>query len=369
MPDTSPPTLSTLAELRHDDLGEFLYLAGRLDSNGSAAVWPATRTFARKDLRINAAAVDYCDGAGLALLYELIQSGGVVEGLPQRYTALLNELDPQTPLKVEAPATRPGFLIRLGSKAADVWRGVYDLLAFTGELTEAWLVLLRRPSILRWGDMIEQCVKAGVNALPIVLLVAFLLGVILAFQSAVPMRQFGAELFVANLVGLALVRELAPLMTAVLLAGRTGAAFAAELGTMKVNEEINALVTLGLEPVRFLVLPRILAVTLMAPLLTVLAEVVGIFGAGLVLLSFNIPLTTSAAQVMDSVGFSDYIGGLAKATVYGFGIAVIGCRRGLNTGAGASAVGASTTQAVVSAIVMLVVSDGLFAVAFYYLGW
>ncbi|GGP25247.1 ABC transporter permease [Silvimonas amylolytica] len=368
MAHTEPP-ITAIADLRQDTQGEHLYLAGRLDASGTAAIWDKARQLARHDLRVEAAAVDYCDGAGLALIYALIQQGAQVENLPQRYGALLNELNPAQPLQTAPPEKRPAFLIRLGARAAAIWSSFYDLMSFTGELTAAWGVWLRKPGIMRWGDMLEQCIKAGVNATPIVLLVAFLFGVILAFQSAVPMRQFGAELFVANLVGLSLVRELAPLMTAVLLAGRTGAAFAAEIGTMKVNEEINALITLGLEPVRFLVLPRILAVTLMAPMLTVLAEVIGILGAGLVLLTFNIPLQTTVAQVMDSVGFADYIGGLAKATVYGFGIAVIGCRRGLNTGAGASAVGASTTQAVVSSIVMLVVADGLFAVAFYYLGW
>ncbi len=363
------PTTTAIAQIRQDETGDYLYLAGRLDADGTAVIWTQARQLARPQLRVEAAAVEYCDGAGLALIYALIQQGAHVENLPQRYGALLNELNPSEPLQSSPPEARPPFLIRLGARAATIWHSFYDLMEFTGELTAAWGVWLRKPGIMRWGDMLEQCLKSGVNALPIVLLVAFLFGVILAFQSAVPMRQFGAELFVANLVGLSLVRELAPLMTAVLLAGRTGAAFAAEIGTMKVNEEINALITLGLEPVRFLVLPRILAVTLMAPLLTVLAEVIGILGAGLVLLTFNIPLQTTVAQVMDSVDFADYVGGLAKATVYGFGIAVIGCRRGLNTGAGASAVGASTTQAVVSSIVMLVVADGLFAVAFYYLGW
>ncbi|GAB7129441.1 MlaE family lipid ABC transporter permease subunit [Silvimonas sp. JCM 19000] len=362
------PPIASL-DLRRDASGTVLYLCGRLDAPGSAQIWPQVRQLVQGELRVDASAVTYCDGAGLALLYDIIQRGGNVEHLPDRYATLLAQLDPTTPLKTAATPASPPFLIGLGQRAAAAWQQIYQAIAFIGELSAAIVLVLRNPRQLRLGETLLHCAKAGADALPIVGLVSFLLGVILAFQSAIPMRQFGAELFVADLVGLALVRELAPLITAVLLAGRTGAAFAAEIGTMKVNEEINALVTLGLEPVRFLVLPRVLAVTLMAPLLTVLAEVIGIFGAALVLLTFNIPLLTSAGQVMDTVGFSDYIGGLFKATFFGFGVAAIGCLRGLTTGAGASAVGSSTTRAVVSAIVMLVVTDGLFAVAFFYLGW
>ena len=366
-----PPDLPPIASIdtRRDDNGAVIYLTGRLDADGSAQIWPAARQLAQPDARVDASAVSYCDGAGLALLYDMMQRGATVQNLPARYATLLAELDPHTPLKTAPQAAKPRFIVGLGQRALASWMQLYTTIAFTGELASAFMYVLRNPRQLRLGETFIHCAKAGADALPIVGLVSFLLGVILAFQSAIPMRQFGAELFVANLVGLALVRELAPLITAVLLAGRTGAAFAAEIGTMKVNEEINALVTLGLEPVRFLVVPRVIAVTLMAPLLTVLAEVIGIFGAALVLLTFNIPLLTSAGQVMDTVGFSDYIGGLAKATFFGFGVAAIGCLRGLTTGAGASSVGASTTRAVVSAIVMLVVTDGLFAVAFYYLGW
>ncbi len=195
-------------------------------------------------------------------MYDIIQRGGNVEHLPDRYATLLAQLDPTTPLKTAATPASPPFLIGLGQRAAAAWQQIYQAIAFIGELSAAIVLVLRNPRQLRLGETLLHCAKAGADALPIVGLVSFfLLGVILAFQSAIPMRQFGAELFVADLVGLALVRELAPLITAVLLAGRTGAAFAAEIGTMKVNEEINALVTLGLEPVRFLVLPRVLAVT------------------------------------------------------------------------------------------------------------
>jgi phospholipid/cholesterol/gamma-HCH transport system permease protein len=207
----------------------------------------------------------------------------------------------------------------------------------------------------------------GVNALPIVALISFLLGIILAFQAAVPMRQFGAELFVADLVGLSILRELGPLMTAILLAGRSGAAFAAEIGTMKVNEELNALTTMGLDPVRFLVVTRILAALFMMPLLTMFADLIGILGGALTMISFNIPISSFLHEVDSLVDVKDLLAGLAKVPVYAILIAGIGCLRGLQTQTGASAVGISATRAVVSGIILLVIVDGIYAFVYYLL--
>jgi phospholipid/cholesterol/gamma-HCH transport system permease protein len=191
--------------------------------------------------------------------------------------------------------------------------------------------------------------------------------VILAFQAAVPMRQFGAEIFVADLVGLSILRELGPLMTAILLAGRSGAAFAAEIGTMKVNEELNALTTMGLDPVRFLVVTRILAALLMVPLLSLFADLIGVLAGGLTMLSFSIPIVTYLKEVDSIVDLKDVLAGLVKTPVFAILIAGIGCLRGLQTQTGASAVGISATRAVVSGIVLLVVVDGIFAVIYYIL--
>ncbi|GAA5787524.1 ABC transporter permease [Chitiniphilus shinanonensis] len=346
-----------------------LTLSGRLDAEHCAALWPRARAALAQGSVVDASAVDYCDGTGAALLFDLIQRGGQVQGLPERFAPLLAELEPERPLTVPRRPTPPRLIARVGLLAAEVGREAHAAISFIGEATAAGFAVLRQPGQLRLGETLRVATSAGADALPIVALIAFLLGVILAFQSAVPMRQFGAELFVANLVGLSLVRELAPLMTAVLLAGRTGAAFAAEIGTMKVNQEIDALVTMGLDPMRFLVLPRLIAVACTVPLLTLFAELIGMFGAALVLIGFGIPMATSASQIMDFVDMSDYLTGLFKSFVFGLGIAGIGCMRGLQTGSGARAVGASATSADVRAIVMLVVADGLFAVAFYYLDW
>jgi phospholipid/cholesterol/gamma-HCH transport system permease protein len=198
---------------------------------------------------------------------------------------------------------------------------------------------------------------------PIVLLVGFLMGVIIAFEIGLVAQQFGAVIFVVNGSGVAMLRELGALMTAIVFAGRTGAAFAAEIGTQKVNEEINAIYTFGLDPVRFLVLPRLLASVVVVPLLTVLADVIGVFGAALVMLTFDISFLQFYNQLLGAVGAGDFALGLTKAAVFGLTIAAVGCERGLATGAGASAVGQSTTSTVVTSIVLIVVIDGLFAIA------
>jgi phospholipid/cholesterol/gamma-HCH transport system permease protein len=193
------------------------------------------------------------------------------------------------------------------------------------------------------------------------------MGMILAFQSAVPMKRFGAEIFVADLIGLAMLRELGPLLTAILLAGRSGAAFAAEIGTMRVNQEVDALTTMGLDPVRFLVTPRLIAALLMTPLLTVFAGLIGLVGGAVTMTSFSIPVVTFLKQVDGAVNLDDFLAGFVKSFVFAVLVAGIGCLRGLQTEAGASAVGDSATRAVVSGIILLVVVDGVFALIYYLL--
>jgi phospholipid/cholesterol/gamma-HCH transport system permease protein len=221
---------------------------------------------------------------------------------------------------------------------------------------------------VRWKDAFLVAETAGVNALPVIALIGFLMGLIMAFQAAIPMRQFGAVIYVANLVGLSMVRELGPLMTAIVLAGRSGSAFAAELGTMKVNEEIDALITMGLDPVQFLVVTRIFAAVIMTPLLTLFADFIGVMGGSIVLLSMGYSIDTYLRQIFSMVTYVDLLGGLFKSIVFGVLVANIGCLRGLQTEMGASAVGDSTTRAVVGGIVLIVVTDGIFSVIYYYLG-
>ena len=206
------------------------------------------------------------------------------------------------------------------------------------------------------------------STVPLLLLVGFLLGLILAFQSSIPLRRFGAELFVVNAVALSLLRELGPLLAAVILSGRTGSAFAAELGTMKVNEELAALDTMGISSMTMLVLPRLFAATLVTPVMALLLEAAGLAGMTIVLLAFGFPLPAITGQLLRAVQLHDLWSGLIKAMCFGAVIAGIGCRAGLATGDGPRAVGLSATRAVVGGIVASIVLDGVFSILFYRVG-
>ncbi|WP_047390856.1 ABC transporter permease [Chitinibacter sp. ZOR0017] len=344
-------------------------ISGELTLHSTSRLWPACRAIDWQGQTLDLAAVTRVDGAGAALLFELSQAGAQLQHLSADGQRLLQALNPSQPLHIPAPAGELPLISRLG-RASSLWlNDLAEQISFIGEAAAAFALTLRRPQLLRRAELWRQCEQVGANALPIISLIAFLLGIILAFQSAIPMRQFGAEVFVANLLGLSVLRELGPLMTAIVLAGRTGAAFAAEIGTMKVNEEINALVTFGYRPMNFLVLPRLLAGALMLPLLAIWASVIALLGGAIVLQGFGIPLPTFWTQLSGQVAPLDILTGLIKAVAFGLVVASVGCLRGLSTGNGASAVGASTTRAVVQILVLLVVTDGLFAVVFYHLGW
>jgi phospholipid/cholesterol/gamma-HCH transport system permease protein len=355
-----------------------LRLAGRLDAYSIAGVWhdalAALGAAPGRAIVIDASGVDYCDGAGIAMLIDLLRQPRAanaqvsLSGLRPEFQALLAQFDPAAmQVPVIPHVTRINVIAEIGRAAAITGRDIRAQVAFIGETTTALWYAAKNPARVRWKDVWYTCEQVGVNALPIVALISFLLGIILAFQAAVPMRQFGAELFVADLVGLSILRELGPLMTAILLAGRSGAAFAAEIGTMKVNEELNALTTMGLDPVRFLVVTRILAALLMMPLLTLFADLIGILGGALTMITFNIPIVSFLHEVDSLVDVKDLLAGLAKAPVFAVLIAGVGCLRGLQTQTGASAVGISATRAVVSSIVLLVVVDGIYAFVYYLL--
>lgn len=353
-----------------------LALQGRLVADTIPQVWrealTAVRESPERPIVVDASGVTYCDGAGIALLVDLLrqQRAGPVEvaNLDPAFGALLRQYDPQTldhDLDPEPPR-RPA-VEEIGRTAFGVFRDLRQQVEFLGQSVSALASAIRHPSTIRWRDVWVICERVGVDALPIVALISFLLGLILAFQSAVPMKKFGAEIFVADLIGLSMLRELGALMTAILLAGRTGAAFAAEIGTMRVNQEIDALTTMGLDPVKFLVTTRVIAAVLMTPLLTIFADLVGLLGGAITMLSFSIPFVTFVNEVEAIVSFQDFMVGWVKSFVFALLIAGIGCLRGLQTAAGASAVGDSATRAVVSGIVLIVIVDGVFAVVFFIL--
>jgi len=353
-----------------------LALTGRLDATTLPGLWEKVRRAADdaapKPLVVDAAGVEYCDGAGAALLIDLLRrprQGGVeVANLKPSFEVLLKQFDPRVlehDLDPEPPR-RPA-IEEIGFAAYGVWRDIRTQVEFIGEAAAALAYAARHPRSVRWKDVWRICEQVGADALPIVALISVLLGMILAFQSAVPMKRFGAEIFVADLIGLSMLRELGPLMTAILLAGRSGAAFAAEIGTMRVNQEVDALTTMGLSPVRFLVTPRIIAAVLMTPLLTLFSVLVGMIGGALTMRSFSIPIVTFLKEIDSAVTMTDFLAGFVKSFVFAVLVAGIGCLRGLQTKAGASAVGDSATRAVVTGIILLVVVDGMFAVAYYLL--
>ena len=356
-----------------------IVLSGRLDAYSVGPLWSEAHEALRRQpnapLVVDCSRVEYCDGAGVALLFDLQSEPRppgaevTIRGLAPRFQKLLEQFDPSVfSAAPPAPAPRVPLPEAIGRVAAQFIGDLRAQVAFLGEAAAAIAYATTHPRSIRWKDALRIAEEAGVNALPIVALVGFLLGVILAFQSAVAMRQFGAEIFVANLLALSLVRELGPLITAILLAGRSGAAFAAEIGTMKVNQEVDALTTMGLDPVRFLVVTRVLAATAMIVPLVVFVNLIGLIGGATVMLTFQIPLTTYYHQAISFTTLTDFMGGLVKSVVFGVLIAGIGCLRGLQTEAGAAAVGIAATSAVVSGIVLIVFVDGLFAVLYYYLG-
>jgi phospholipid/cholesterol/gamma-HCH transport system permease protein len=354
-------------------------IIGRLDSMSTGSIWRETnleldRT-SPEQVIVDASEIEYCDGSGIGYLFGLRQrqekNGGGLEirGLQAEFQQLLDLFDPSE--FEESPEIQPGpvsFFEKIGRSTCRICEEAYTFLEFLGEAGVAMVKALLNPKQVRWKDAFLVAETAGVDALPVIALIGFLMGLIMAFQAAIPMRQFGAVIYVANLVGLSMVRELGPLMTAIVLAGRSGSAFAAELGTMKVNEEIDALITMGLDPVRFLVVTRILAAVIMTPLLTLFADLIGVMGGSIVLLSMGYSLDTYLKQIFSMVTYVDLLGGLFKSIVFGLLVAGIGCLRGLQTEIGASAVGESTTRAVVGGIVLIVVTDGIFSVVYYYLG-
>jgi phospholipid/cholesterol/gamma-HCH transport system permease protein len=304
---------------------------------------------------------------------EICRARGIAEdrrGLPAGLRRLL-ELAEAVPEKkgARSEAARVSFFTRVGNATLGYGLSVNEFLSFLGEVTLAFGKFFRGKARYRKIDLMEVIQECGPDAVGIVALISFLVGVILAFMGAVQLSQFGASIYVADLVGIGMVRDMAAMMTAIIMSGRTGAAFAAKLGTMKVTQEIDALTTMGVSPLEFLVLPRILALILMMPLLCICADLVGILGGlfvGVAMLGLS--PGSYMRETISTLTLVNLFGGIIKGTFYGVLIAIAGCLRGFQCGNSSSAVGDAATQAVVMAIVMIVVACGLFAVVFNFLG-
>lgn len=295
-----------------------------------------------------------------------VDRGGLPEGV--RRMLALSEAVPER----EGARGKPLDLIWIGDLgvwATESWKGTVEAVGFLGSCVIAFGNLLRGRARFRTSDLFLFMQEAGAEALPIVTLISFLVGTILAFVGAVQLEQFGAAIYVANMVGIAMVREMGAMMTGIVMAGRTGAAYAAQLGSMKVNQEIDALATMGISPLEFLVLPRMIALALMMPLLCLYSDAVGILGGVVVgVLGLGLSPVTYYQYTQWAVQLDDLVGGVLKASVYGVLIALFGCLRGMQSGNSSSAVGDATTKAVVSSIVAIISACGLFAVIFYVLG-
>ncbi|TCH99009.1 ABC transporter permease [Roseococcus sp. SYP-B2431] len=351
-----------------------LRFSGPLDRAAAAARWDEAHRAARdaRAVTLDAGEVTALDSGGAALLVSL--AGDEAEWVEPRDPAAQGTLDRFRKGLGTARPSGPRHLrfrpvTALGAYTLGRYHKFLERAAFMGDTILTTIGLLPRPWRLRWAEVLRHLDEAGTQAFPLCILLGTLIGVILAFQSSVPMRQFGATIFIPQLVGISLTRELGPLLAGVILAGRTGSAYAAELGTMRVNEEVDALKTMGLDPTAWLVVPRILASTLVMPALSMVMNITGLIGMSIVMATLGFPPVAVLNQLEQWMSVGDLAGGLAKSAAFGLAIGYVGCRAGLSAGRGPRAVGDAATGAVVGGIVALVLLDGLFAILFFRLGW
>ena len=321
------------------------------------------------------------DGLGtwdssLALFLSAARAWSTKQGVELAEQGLPREAGKLAALLISKPALTakhsalPNLVTGVGETTVKLWSEAKDLAQLVGECLFSTGRFFRGQAQFRWRDCFSEMQQCGAMALPIVGLISFLVGVIMAYQGAVQLRQFGADIYVADLVGLSVVREMGPMMAAIVLAGRTGAAFAATLGNMQANEEIDALETLGISPVDFLVMPRVAALFFMMPLLALYSNCLGIIG-GLVVSHaiLDIPASLYWIETKSIIDLSDLSTGLIKAATFGLIIGLAACLRGLQAERSATGAGQAATAAVVTSTLLIIVSDSIFAVIFNILGW
>ena len=353
-----------------------LRFSGSLTFAGAADLWAELRrqeaTTARgQTLDFEMSGVTSVDGAAMALLAcmrgELHQRGVKSEftGAPEPIQKIVRLYRGDVTVAALKKRRPRGSLEQIGKATVDVLVEVQLVFAFFGQMIRAGLGMLRAPRTVNWREVPPAMERAGADAVPIILLINFLVGMAMAFQAAAQLKRFGANLLVADLIGISVTRELGPLMTAIVVCGRSGASFAAQLGFMQVNEETDALRTMGFEPMRFLVLPRVFALVLVVPLLTLLADLTGILG-GLLVGIGNLDLTLSGyvSEVTSVVSLWDVGSGLVKSVVFALAIALVACQQGLATSGGAEGVGQRTTSTVVVTLFTLVLIDAVATVFF-----
>lgn len=331
--------------------------------------WPVAA-----DMEVDSSAISALDITGAWLLHRMAgtleQQGSNVRiiGLRPEFSSLLDLISARAVVSAHLTQSKDGLLASIGKQA---WQGLENLsglLAFVGETAIALLRLIVQPRRIRWRTILYNIQTAGFEALPIVGLLSFLMGVVIAYQGADQLQRFGANIYIADLVGLAMVRELSPLVTAIIIAGRSGSAYAAQIGTMKVTEEIDALRTIGVSPQELLVLPKILALVIALPLLTVYADVTGIIGGMIMARSkLDVSFDVFVDRLGDTISLSSFLTGIVKAPVFAAIIALVGCFQGFQVGGSADSVGRQTTLSVVQAIFLVILADALFSVVFNWL--
>lgn len=321
------------------------------------------------DISCDVSGITSSSSAGAAILIA-VQAACGERGLNLTFTgastqlvgllALVDKNDPHITEELVHPP-EPGIILRTGQWGYDFAKDVYDMVSFLGDVARGLWGAVRHPRRIRWMDVWHYFEQSGVNAVPIVVMIHFLLGVTLAYLGASQLTQFGANQYVADLVGIAMVKELGPLMVAILIAGRSGASFAAEIGTMKVSEEVDAMIVLGFDTQRFLVIPKIIATFLAMPGLLLIGIVVALTGSALVSVSaLDVTLTAYAQQTYKALTLTMFAEGMTKALVFAVIVAAVGCMRGFETRGGAQSVGRSTTSAVVSGIFLIIVANAVF---------
>ncbi len=356
------------------------FLQGRVDLSGFEPLLSGIKSVLSEQ-KPRACAVDlsrvtYFDSSG-ALLIVLIADEAARLSIPftltnisQQQKQMLSLIDRNA---LSAPSKAPAAsslnpVEQLGDTAEALMKDCRDIIFFSGQLLYEIVYSFTHPGQVRWNDVVSYMKKVGVDGLPIVTLISFLLGLIMAFMSALQLKQFGANIYVASLVALAMVRELGPIITAIIVAGRSGSAFAAEIGTMKVNEEVDALTTMGFNPIRFLAIPKVFASIIVFPVLTGFSDIAAVIGGMVVgVLGLNLTIYTYVQQTMKAVQIFDVMSGMIKSVVFAAAIAAIGCQRGFKVRGGAQAVGNATTSAVVSAIFLIIVIDSTFAIILHYI--
>ena len=357
--------------------GATLALSGRLTFLEAGDIWNDVRQSVEavkkgEHLDFDMTAVEAVDGGTMALLVHLrgeLAARGVVAdfvGAHENVQALIHLYRGDIQPVRRRKRKHEGTLNQIGRTTSEFFVAVKGILAFFGSVVLAVLGLLKEPKTGNWKDLLPTMERTGADAVPIVVLINFLVGFVMAYQGARQLKQFGANIYVADLVGLSVTRELGPLMTAIILCGRSGASFAAELGSMKVSEEIDALRTMGFGPIRYLVLPRMLALMLVLPVLTLLGDLVGMLGGVLVgMTTLGLTFGGYLSETHKALHSWDVFSGVIKSVVFGLAIALISCQQGFATTGGAEGVGRRTTSSVVSILFTLILLDAGFTMFFH----